>query len=120
VCVTLLLFLPQVSGMRYFHSNGTFLSAFLLRNSSQLPIDPAASYNVVTNNFMAAGGDGYTALQAGQQIYPLGPPQDQVLAAMFTSAPNGVLVAPQVGFGLQLIAPVEQVEAARTTMILWL
>jgi 2',3'-cyclic-nucleotide 2'-phosphodiesterase (5'-nucleotidase family) len=118
--LTLLLLLLQVSGLRYFHSNGTFLSAFLLKNSSQLPIDPAASYNVVTNNFMAAGGDGYTALQAGQQIYPLGPPQDQVLAAMFTSAPNGVLVAPQVGFGVQLIAPVEQVEAARATMLVWL
>jgi hypothetical protein len=103
VCLTLLLLLPQVSGLRYFQSNGTFLSAFLLKSSSQLPIDPAASYNVVTNNFMAAGGDGYTFLQAGQQIYPLGPPQDQVLEAMFTSAPIGALVAPQVGFGVQLI-----------------
>jgi len=29
------------------------------------PIDPAASYRVTVNNFLADGGDGFTALKAG-------------------------------------------------------
>ena len=29
------------------------------------PIDPAASYRVVTNSFMASGGDNYSVLQDG-------------------------------------------------------
>ncbi len=30
-----------------------------------VPIDPAASYRVTVNNFMADGGDGYTVLPSG-------------------------------------------------------
>jgi 5'-nucleotidase len=29
------------------------------------PIDPAATYRVTTNDFLANGGDGFTNLQAG-------------------------------------------------------
>ena len=29
------------------------------------PIDPSASYRIVTNSFMASGGDNYTVLQEG-------------------------------------------------------
>lgn len=84
-----------MAGLRIFHNNATLLSAYLLKDGQQLPIDPAAVYNVVTNNFMATGGDGYTTLQAGEQIYPTGPPQDEVLAAVISGTPGGV--APQVG-----------------------
>jgi 5'-nucleotidase len=31
-------------------------------------VDPAASYRVTVNNFLAAGGDGFTALTAGTNL----------------------------------------------------
>lgn len=33
------------------------------------PIDPAKTYKVATNDYMAKGGDGYTAFRAGKVIY---------------------------------------------------
>ena len=30
-----------------------------------IPIDPAASYRVTVNNFLSAGGDGFTAFRGG-------------------------------------------------------
>ena len=32
------------------------------------PLDPAASYSLATNDYMAAGGDGYVALEAGKPL----------------------------------------------------
>ncbi|WP_374332913.1 bifunctional UDP-sugar hydrolase/5'-nucleotidase [Aestuariivirga sp.] len=32
------------------------------------PLDPAATYSLATNDYMAAGGDGYVALEAGQPL----------------------------------------------------
>ena len=33
--------------------------------SRRAPVDPAASYRVTVNNFLAGGGDGFTRLTAG-------------------------------------------------------
>lgn len=33
------------------------------------PIDPAASYRVVTNNFLQGGGDGFSAFTSGTDVY---------------------------------------------------
>ncbi len=39
-----------------------------------MPIDPAKTYGVVTNNFMRAGGDGYSVFEtAGKNAYDFGP-----------------------------------------------
>lgn len=35
-----------------------------------VPIDPAASYRVTINNFLAGGGDGFTAFLAGTDLLP--------------------------------------------------
>jgi 5'-nucleotidase len=32
------------------------------------PLDPARSYLVATNDFMAGGGDGYTVFRAGREM----------------------------------------------------
>jgi 2',3'-cyclic-nucleotide 2'-phosphodiesterase (5'-nucleotidase family) len=32
------------------------------------PIEPAATYSVATNDFMANGGDGYTAFREGRML----------------------------------------------------
>ncbi|MGO7830545.1 5'-nucleotidase C-terminal domain-containing protein, partial [Rhizobium johnstonii] len=36
-------------------------------------IDPAKTYKVATNNFMRAGGDGYSIFKDGKNAYDYGP-----------------------------------------------
>jgi 2',3'-cyclic-nucleotide 2'-phosphodiesterase (5'-nucleotidase family) len=42
------------------------------------PLDLKGIYALVTNSFTAAGGDGFVALGQSQNLYPFGPPTDQV------------------------------------------
>ena len=60
---------PQVSGLTF--------TADLMRPVGQRvdnimiggkPLDPAASYTLATNDYMAGGGDGYVALEAGTPL----------------------------------------------------
>ncbi len=51
------------------------------------PIDPAASYRVTTNGFLALGGDGFTVFKAGQGAVT-GPTDIEALEAYFHSAPS--------------------------------
>lgn len=60
---------PQVSGLTF--------TADLMRPVGQRvdnimiggkPLDPAASYTLATNDYMAGGGDGYVALEAGKPL----------------------------------------------------
>ena len=61
---------PQVSGLRFrldlsVAPNGGRVSAVEARGADGwAPLDPAATYTIVTNNFMARGGDGYAMLAA--------------------------------------------------------
>ena len=48
------------------------------------PIDPAASYRVVTNSFMASGGDNYTVLQEGTDRRDVGIDIDALEAYLAT------------------------------------
>jgi 5'-nucleotidase/UDP-sugar diphosphatase len=64
---------PQVAGLRFSFDKtkavGERVTGILFNGA---PIDPAASYVVVTNNFMLTGGDGYTAFTAGRGGYDSG------------------------------------------------
>lgn len=59
---------PQVSGLRYTidptqPAGSRIVSVEVLgENGSFAPIDPEATYSVVTNNFVRQGGDGYSVL----------------------------------------------------------
>ena len=45
------------------------------------PIDPAAIYGVVTNNYMRGGGDGYAMFETeGMNAYDFGPDLAEVLS----------------------------------------
>lgn len=70
---------PQVSGIRYGYdpnleagSRITFVEV-LQDDGTYAPIDESATYSLTVLNFMATGGDGYTALsENGQDIYLFG------------------------------------------------
>lgn len=55
----------RVLSVQVQHANGTYAD-----------VDPCAYYTVVTNNYMADGGDSYTSLKAGQTLYGNGPALD--------------------------------------------
>ena len=45
------------------------------------PLDPGASYTIVTNNFIAAGGDGYEVFTQGQNFFDMQNLDADMLAA---------------------------------------
>ena len=60
---------PQVSGLGFTADltkpPGQRIDAILIGGK---PLDPTASYTLATNDYMASGGDGYTALEAGTPL----------------------------------------------------
>lgn len=44
-----------------------------------MPLDPAKTYKIATNNFLAAGGDGYEMLKDGKDVYDTGTLVNDVL-----------------------------------------
>jgi 5'-nucleotidase len=49
------------------------------------PIDPAASYRVVVNNFLASGGDGFSVLAEGSDAFDAGLDLDALEAWLATN-----------------------------------
>ncbi len=78
---------PQVAGLRYTldpsqPANGGRVSDVQVEQDGQwVPIDPATTYTVATNNFMRGGGDGYALFRDNaENAYDFGPSLEQVLA----------------------------------------
>ena len=76
----------QVAGLRYVFDatqevGSRIVSADVLQDGEYVAVDPAAIYRVATNDFIRAGGDGYSVL-ADNAINPYdqGRPLDQVVA----------------------------------------
>ena len=76
----------QVAGLRYVFDatqevGSRVVSAEVLQDGEYVAIDPAAIYRAATNDFIRAGGDGYSVL-ADNAINPYdqGRPLDQVVA----------------------------------------
>lgn len=57
--------LATSAGLTYTHNRATVSNVML----GGVPIDPAASYRIVTNNFLADGGDGFPAFKGGTGKY---------------------------------------------------
>jgi 2',3'-cyclic-nucleotide 2'-phosphodiesterase (5'-nucleotidase family) len=63
----------QVSGLQFSFDYGTaaefdsVITSDVIDLSTGLPLDPATTYYVAVNDFMAAGGDGYVTLGANPQ-----------------------------------------------------
>jgi 5'-nucleotidase/UDP-sugar diphosphatase len=77
---------PQVAGLKYTYTlanpAGERISDVLVKGEgdSWVPIDEAATYTIVTNNYVRGGGDGYTTFADGENPYDFGPPLEEVLA----------------------------------------
>ncbi len=78
---------PQVAGLKYTFDKTAPVGSRLVgdvlvqEGDNWVPIDPAAEYGVVTNNYVRGGGDGYEVFATeSTDAYDFGPPLEQVLA----------------------------------------
>ncbi len=78
---------PQVAGLRYSFdrsvkpNEGRIKSVEVKDGDAWVAIDPAKVYGVVSNNFMRAGGDGYSLFKNNaQNAYDFGPNLEGVVA----------------------------------------
>ncbi|MEM6478842.1 MAG: bifunctional UDP-sugar hydrolase/5'-nucleotidase [Pseudomonadota bacterium] len=77
---------PQVAGLKYTFDSaaepGSRVSDVMVATDGGFePIDPAAIYGVVSNNFMRGGGDGYAMFETeGMNAYDFGPDVADVVA----------------------------------------
>ena len=76
----------QVAGLKYTWdlkvapNEGRIVEVLVAQNGGYEPIDPAALYSVVTNNYVRNGGDGYKMFWDGLNAYDCGLGLDVVLA----------------------------------------
>ena len=76
----------QVAGLKYSYTlakpAGERVSDVLVKGEGDtwVPIDEDATYTIVTNNYVRAGGDGYGTFAEGENPYDFGPPLEEVVA----------------------------------------
>ncbi|MBP2443761.1 bifunctional metallophosphatase/5'-nucleotidase [Rhizobium leguminosarum] len=76
---------PQVAGLKFAFDQskpvGSRVSDVQVKEADNFaPIDQAKTYKVATNNFMRAGGDGYSIFKEGKNAYDFGPDLADVTA----------------------------------------
>ena len=77
---------PQVAGLKYTFDKskpaGSRISDVLVKDGDNwVPIDPAKTYGLVTNNYVRGGGDGYELFGTkAVNAYDFGPPLEKVVA----------------------------------------
>ena len=77
---------PQVAGLRYTWDSsiaaneGRIVEVLVGKGNGFVPIDPAATYMVVTNNYIRSGGDGYKMFRSAKNAYDYGPNLENVMA----------------------------------------
>ena len=82
---------PQVAGMKFSFDKskpvGSRVSVVEVKEGeAYVPLDPAKTYNVVSNNYMRNGGDGYSVFKTkAENAYDYGPGLETVLADYLTA-----------------------------------
>ncbi|MCO4825019.1 MAG: 5'-nucleotidase C-terminal domain-containing protein, partial [Amylibacter sp.] len=77
---------PQVAGLKYSWDikvaagEGRISDVMVATSDGFAPIDPAATYGVVSNNYVRGGGDGYKMFRDAANVYDYGPDVADVLA----------------------------------------
>ncbi len=77
----------QVSGLAYTYSQTLPVGQRILNVSfidpatgARTPLQPCTTYELITNDFVAAGGDTYSVLKGVPRILAMGPPVDEAFA----------------------------------------
>ena len=78
---------PQVAGLKYTWDSmkparkGRIIDVLVMGDDGWTPIDPKATYGVVTNNYVRGGGDGYDIFaENAAKVYDYGPNVENVVA----------------------------------------
>ncbi len=77
---------PQVAGLKYSFDRSKpvgsrVVSVEVKEGETYVPLDPAKTYSLVSNNYMRNGGDGYDVFkEKGENAYDYGPGLETVLA----------------------------------------
>lgn len=86
---------PQISGLRFAWDKsveggkGRIKQVQVMDGGKWVDIDPAATYGVVTNNFVRGGGDGYKVFaKDGMKAYDYGPGLEVVVADYLANNQN--------------------------------
>ena len=86
---------PQVAGMKFVWDpskpagEGRVTEVLVEGPDGFAPIDPAATYGVVSNDFVRKGGDGYDVFVDASDVYDFGPALDEVVATYLADALAG-------------------------------
>lgn len=76
---------PQVAGLTYSfdpkaEAGARVSDVMVQKDGTWAPIDPAAEYGVVSNNYVRNGGDGYSMFKSAKNAYDYGPDLADVTA----------------------------------------
>jgi 5'-nucleotidase len=77
---------PQVAGLQFSWdasvapNEGRIQAVSVKDGDAWVAIDPAATYKLVSNNFVRGGGDGYKMFITAENVYDFGPDLAEVLA----------------------------------------
>ena len=79
----------EYPGSEYFGPKS--INRITIKSITGKAFDPIATSAVITNNFMAAGGDTYYAFAAAKEQFDTGLPLDEILMEYITTELNGVV-----------------------------
>ena len=85
---------PQVAGLKFTWNasvapnEGRIQEVLVMNEGAFAPIDPAATYSVVSNNYVRNGGDGYKMFKDAQNAYDYGPDLADVTAEYMAAQGN--------------------------------
>ncbi|WP_299349890.1 bifunctional metallophosphatase/5'-nucleotidase [uncultured Shimia sp.] len=77
---------PQVAGLKFTWDSskpaneGRVAEVMVMKDGAWAPIDPAATYILVSNNYVRGGGDGYKMFRSAANAYDYGPDLADVTA----------------------------------------
>lgn len=104
---------PQVAGLKYTFDKSQPAGSRLVGDvlvadgGNWVPVDPTATYGIVTNNYVRGGGDGYGLFASNAtNVYDFGPPLEQVVADYI--AKLGGSYAPYTDGRITDASPVEE------------
>ena len=77
---------PQIAGMRFTVTPGASAGNRISNVSiGGEPLDPTAIYDVVSNNYVRNGGDGYVMFKEAENAYDFGPDIADIVAGYLTA-----------------------------------